>query len=110
MPMYDMVDVATGDVVELFFTMADAPKVGERRTIDSKTYERVIDPSSLQLTTDPVSGRFPVASRSLPLRMPGFEHDKRGRTVLRNQADKDRLKAHGWHDPEATKKRKPKKT
>ena len=89
MPEYDFRDLKTGSVVTLVMRMAQAVPIGQ--TIRHKGRRLMRLPSDHQLNTDPVSGRYPVVSSSLPRWLPGCEHIKTpgkhyGKPIIRNKS------------------------
>lgn len=79
MPHYDFEDVATGEAVELFFSMSDAPRVGEVVRRDGRRLRRVWS------VNNPVLARREVSFKawSLDPWTPGFDrYDTDGQPLV----------------------------
>ena len=87
MPEYQFEDLATGEQVLALFSMADAPSIGTLLTLDGRRVRRLF--SDCQINSDPVSGRYPIKSNTLPRWMPGCEHiqtgKERGKPIIQNK-------------------------
>ena len=95
MPEYQFEDVETGEEALAFFPMADAPTIGAVVEVDGRRLRRRF--SDCQINSDPVSGRYPIASRTLPRWLPGCEHTHKGpkgslgRPIIRNKEHEKRI-------------------
>ena len=78
MPMYDF-ETPTGETVEHFFPMAEAPKIGQTVDIDGVACTRLM--SDCQMSVSETIG--PFVSRTLPRNDPRApRHDKDGRPMF----------------------------
>ncbi len=89
MPMYEFLDVAADEVVEVFFAMKDAPALGAEIQHEGRTLQRLL--SAHQANTDLVRDRFPVVSRSLCKNHPDCPHDRKGNAVIKNRQHRREL-------------------
>jgi len=81
--MYDF-ETPTGEVVEHFFSMANAPKIGEVVEIDGVRCTRLMSDCQTSVRAD----IQPFVSRTLPPNDPRApRHDKKGRAMFANQRE-----------------------
>lgn len=86
MPFYNFLD-PEGNVVQEFFKMADAPDLGAKVKIDGVECTRIVSqvngfvPAADQVRVSNAAGRW----------TPGFEHDPKGRPLIKNAHDEREL-------------------
>lgn len=86
MPVYEY-QAPDGRRIERFFRMVDSrPEVIVEEGVE---YRRIY--GNCQINGNPVSGRYPVASRSAPKRLKGWDRyggfDPKGRPIIRSRED-----------------------
>lgn len=93
LPEYQFEDVETGDRVLAPFSMADAPSIGDIVSVAGRRLRRLF--SDCQVNSDPVSGRYPIKSSTLPRWLPGCEHaqhgKERGKPIIQNREHEARI-------------------
>ncbi len=93
MPEYQFQDLDTGEEVLALFPMADAPPIGSLVSLAGRRLRRLV--SDCQINSDPVSGRYPIKSNTLPRWLPGCEHvqkgKERGKPIIQNREHEARV-------------------
>ena len=89
--IYEFLDTRTDELVELDFPMGKAPRIGDEVEHEGRTLRRIVRSESLQINGDPVSGRYPVESRSIPRGIKGCKRSKRGLPIIENKKHADRI-------------------
>jgi hypothetical protein len=88
MPVYEFMLVGGTEILERYFSASECPELGATIDHNGKRYMRVIStPPNIQPVWKP------YASLSMPRRMPGFNHDAEGHTVIETQAQERRAMA-----------------
>jgi hypothetical protein len=83
MPLY-LFKSETGEQIEKFYSMTDAPKIGDTVEIDGVLCTRV---PSFQLSEEinTVCNKYPYTSMKHGAFMAGAKHDKQGRAIIESR-------------------------
>ncbi len=86
MPIYEFVNVDTGDKKDIFFHSSDAPSIGEEVCQDGQSYKRIpsfhLDHAGIARKTH----KYPYVSKSLPRNLSGCELNSHGQPIIKSQA------------------------
>lgn len=78
-----------GETITREYRMANAPPFGTVIEQDGKQYERIC--SMPQVVGNQIKDRYPVVSDSLPRGLTGVDKDHKGRPVIYNRREHDRV-------------------
>jgi len=95
MPSYSFINESTGESVELWFAMKDAPSIGATVEVDGKQLVRVVN----DYQVDPGTNRsqYPYVSQALPRNLDGCKTDKNGKPVIMSKRHERNVMAkHGY--------------
>jgi hypothetical protein len=86
MPIYEFINVDTGNKKDVFFNSSSAPRIGEEIEYEGGTFRRVpsfhLDSAGISRKTH----KYPYVSRSLPRNIQGCEVNKKGQPIIKSQA------------------------
>lgn len=95
MPMYPFIDEATGETVELMYSMSEAPSIGTTVEVDGRVLTRVV--ADYQI--DPATNRsqYPYVSSSLPRNLEGCTTNSQGKPVIMSRRhEREVMARHGY--------------
>lgn len=81
MPMYEFVEVDTGDKRDFFYRMDSAPCIGEIVEHSGKQYKRVVN-FQLDAGMEAKVHGYPYVSSSLPRNLEGCDTNRQGKPVI----------------------------
>lgn len=79
-----------GEIIERDYPMKDAPPFGTIIEVNGKKYERVVS-ASVQVDTRFTQWTYPIVSNALPRKIPGCQHDSKGRPIIENARHHERI-------------------
>ena len=86
MPIYEFVNVETGDKEDVLFHSSNAPSIGDQIEHEGRMLRRapsfILDSAGIARKTH----KYPYVSRSLPRNIQGCECNKDGQPIIRSQA------------------------
>ena len=86
MPIYEFVNVETGDKEDVFFHSSNAPSIGDQIEHEGRTLRRspsfILDSAVIARKTH----QYPYVSRTLPRNIRGCEVNKMGQPIIKSQA------------------------
>jgi hypothetical protein len=95
MPLYPFIDEATGETVELMYSMSEAPSIGTTVEVDGRVLMRVV--ADYQI--DPATNRsqYPYVSSSLPRNLEGCTTNSQGKPVIMSRRhEREVMSRHGY--------------
>ena len=86
MPIYEFVNVETGDKEDVFFHSSNAPSIGDQIEHEGRMLRRapsfILDSAGIARKTH----KYPYVSRSLPRNLGGCDCNSKGQPVIKSQA------------------------
>tara|TARA_R110000824_G_scaffold84256_9_gene210275 strand:- start:492 stop:794 length:303 start_codon:yes stop_codon:yes gene_type:complete len=96
MPMYLFEDVASGELVRLSYSMADAPSIGTLVSSGPKNYLRLPE-TDIQIDVGAIRYKYPYVSQSLPRNLEGCKTMKSGKPIIESKSHEANVASrHGY--------------
>ena len=86
MPTYVFKDAETGEKIDRYFPIAEAPRFGETIIVDGREYVRQLNFNLDSAGIARKTHKYPYLSRSLPRDLNGCECNSKGQPIIKSQA------------------------